>query len=77
MNSNNIYELHLKPSKGVIFGYICRPEDIQKIINDQIESSLRARKLPLVLDLDDTLVRLVGNAPGRYVPEDQIHLGKY
>jgi hypothetical protein len=28
-----------------------------------------------VLDLDDTLVRLVGNSPGRYVAEDQIHLG--
>jgi hypothetical protein len=25
----------------------------------------------LVLDLDDTLVRVVGNQPGRYVPEKQ------
>ena len=38
-----------------------------------METLLRSRKLPLVLDLDDTLVRVVGgNNPDRYVPEEQI-----
>ncbi|KAI8579531.1 hypothetical protein K450DRAFT_241442 [Umbelopsis ramanniana AG] len=45
-----------------------------RIIKEQQEGLLRQRRLPLVLDLDDTLVRLVGNETGRYVPEDQLHL---
>lgn len=31
--------------------------------------------MPLVLDLDDTLVRAVGPNPQRYVPVEAIHLG--
>ena len=42
------------------------------MIQDQADSLLRSRKIPLVLDLDDTLVRVVGDMPGRYVPESQI-----
>ncbi|KAJ3324958.1 Multiple epidermal growth factor-like domains protein 8 [Boothiomyces sp. JEL0866] len=71
-NTSDDWELHLKPSKGVIFGYLCKPADIRKVIEEQSETFLRTRKLPLVLDLDDTLVRVVGNAPGRYVPEQDI-----
>jgi hypothetical protein len=45
-----------------------------RIIKEQQDGLLRQRRLPLVLDLDDTLVRLVGNETGRYVPENQLHL---
>lgn len=45
-----------------------------RIIKEQQEGLLRQRRLPLVLDLDDTLVRLVGNETGRYVPDNQLHL---
>jgi hypothetical protein len=48
-----------------------------RIIKEQQEGLLRQRRLPLVLDLDDTLVRLVGNETGRYVPEDQLHLCRW
>lgn len=43
---------------------------------DQATAMLRLRKLPLILDLDDTLVRLVSDLPGRYVPEHQASLGE-
>ncbi|KAJ3274808.1 Multiple epidermal growth factor-like domains protein 8 [Terramyces sp. JEL0728] len=51
-NTSDEWELHLKPSKGVIFGYLCKPADIQKVIQEQADTFLRTRKLPLVLDLD-------------------------
>lgn len=60
----------------LIFGYLCKPADIHKVIQDQMESLLRSRKLPLVLDLDDTLVRVVGDSnPDRYVPEGLVPQG--
>ena len=72
-NSKTDWDLHLKPSKGTVFGYILKPEDMERIVKDQAESLLRSRRLPLVLDLDDTLVRAVGDSPGRYVlPEDAL-----
>ncbi|KAI8928316.1 hypothetical protein BC831DRAFT_423704 [Entophlyctis helioformis] len=68
------WELHLKPTKERtnIFGYLCKADDITKVIQERAKMLLLSRKLPLVLDLDDTLVRVVGNAPGRYVPESEI-----
>ncbi|KAG0235477.1 hypothetical protein BGW42_005263 [Actinomortierella wolfii] len=71
--SNEQWELHLKPSKdrSMIFGYIIKHSDMVSFINNQKYSMLRARRLPLVLDLDDTLVRLVGNGDKRYVPETE------
>ncbi|KAI9203086.1 uncharacterized protein BJ171DRAFT_425749 [Polychytrium aggregatum] len=70
-NSGEFWELHLKPTKERtnILGYLCRGSDIQRDIQSRAEALLRGRKLPLVLDLDDTLVRVVGNEPGRYVSE--------
>jgi hypothetical protein len=59
---------------SVIFGYLVKPVELQKVIHDQAEMLLRSRKLPLVLDLDDTLVRVVGNTPGRYVPDSQAEM---
>ncbi|KAI8814132.1 hypothetical protein BJ742DRAFT_786511 [Cladochytrium replicatum] len=71
--TGHVWELHLKPSKERtnIFGYLCKEEDVKRMIRDRAETFLRIRKLPLVLDLDDTLVRVVGNEPGRYIPEEQ------
>ncbi|OAJ43609.1 hypothetical protein BDEG_26953 [Batrachochytrium dendrobatidis JEL423] len=68
--------LHLKPSKERtnMFGYLCKGDMIAKVIQERADALLRTRKLPLVLDLDDTLVRVVGNAPGRYVPESEVPL---
>eukprot|EP00842_Homolaphlyctis_polyrhiza_P003910 jgi/Hompol1/451/HPOL_004732-RA len=68
------WEMHLKPSKERtnMFGYLYKPDDICKNIQERAEALLRLRRIPLVLDLDDTLVRVVGNTPGRYVPESEI-----
>ncbi|CAO3567537.1 unnamed protein product [Mortierella alpina] len=64
------WELHLKPTKDrSIFGYIVKHDELANMINNQKVNLLRTRRLPLVLDLDDTLVRLVGNERSRYVSE--------
>ncbi|KAF9155974.1 hypothetical protein BGX20_004339, partial [Mortierella sp. AD010] len=70
-NSTVQWELHLKPSRDRtnIFGYICKHDDLANMINNQKFNLLKARRLPLVLDLDDTLVRLVGSERTRYVSE--------
>ncbi|KAF9955138.1 hypothetical protein BGZ72_003983 [Mortierella alpina] len=69
-NSPVQWELHLKPTKDrSIFGYIVKHDDLANMINNQKVNLLRTRRLPLVLDLDDTLVRLVGNERSRYVSE--------
>ncbi|KAF9343945.1 hypothetical protein BGX26_004993, partial [Mortierella sp. AD094] len=70
-NSTVQWELHLKPSRDRtnIFGYICKHDDLANMINSQKFNLLKARRLPLVLDLDDTLVRLVGSERTRYVSE--------
>jgi hypothetical protein len=69
INNNENWELHLKPSKErtIFFGYLIKVKDIQNAIQEMANSLLIGRKLPLVLDLDDTLVRVVGDSPGRYV----------
>lgn len=73
-----MWQLHLKPGKErtTIFGYLIRPEDIKKVIRDRADLFFKARKIPLVLDLDDTLVRAVGEETGRYVHPSQVELGK-
>ncbi|KAF9986475.1 hypothetical protein BGZ75_001778 [Mortierella antarctica] len=69
-NSSVQWELHLKPTKDrSIFGYIVKHDDLANMIHNQKVNLLRTRRLPLVLDLDDTLVRLVGNERSRYVSE--------
>ena len=75
-NSREKWELHLKPSKErtYIFGYLCKPEDIKKFVQSGAEAMLRSRKIPLVLDLDDTLVRIVGNIPKRNVSQSDADL---
>lgn len=67
--STEKWELHLKPSKErtILFGYLIKTSEIHRIITESAKNLLLARKLPLILDLDDTLVRVVGDAPGRYV----------
>jgi hypothetical protein len=42
----------------------------------QRDALLNMRRLPLVFDLDDTLVRLVGNPKDGYVPESHIPEGE-
>ncbi|CAO0797315.1 unnamed protein product [Mucor circinelloides] len=69
-----LYELHLKPSrdKQFLFGYLVKHEDMIRIVKESMNELLRYRKLPLVLDLDDTLVRIVGEGNERHVPEADI-----
>ncbi|KAI9593161.1 hypothetical protein BDF19DRAFT_170865 [Syncephalis fuscata] len=72
--SNTPWELHLKPArdKQTLFGYICEPTALRNCAVQQIQHLLNSRRLPLVLDLDDTLVRLISDDdPVRYVPEKQ------
>ena len=44
---------------------------MEKVFQHMAGTLLQSKRLPLVLDLDDTLVRVVGNQPGRYVPQNQ------
>ena len=48
-----------------------------RIVKEAMEGLLYSRKLPLVLDLDDTLVRLVGEGNDRHVPESDVHRCKF
>ena len=48
-----------------------------RIVKEAMEGLLYSRKLPLVLDLDDTLVRLVGEGNDRHVPESDVHKCKF
>lgn len=59
-----------------IFGYICKHDYLANVINGQKMNLLHNRRLPLVLDLDDTLVRLIGNERTRYVSEADAMTGK-
>jgi hypothetical protein len=59
-----------------IFGYICKHDYLANVINGQKMNLLNNRRLPLVLDLDDTLVRLIGNERTRYVSEADAMTGK-
>ncbi|KAJ1967450.1 hypothetical protein H4R34_006388, partial [Dimargaris verticillata] len=72
-NSSEQWDLHLKPSrdKSNLFGYIYRRSELKRIILNQQQSLLNHRRLPLVFDLDDTLVRVVANNDPRYVPEHE------
>jgi hypothetical protein len=69
-----LYELHLKPSRDKmwLFGYLIKQVDMIRIVKESMNEILFSRKLPLVLDLDDTLVRLVGEGSTRFVPEVDI-----
>ncbi|KAK4514645.1 uncharacterized protein ATC70_002246 [Mucor velutinosus] len=69
-----LYELHLKPSrdKQFLFGYLVKHEAMVHIVKESMKELLHCRKLPLVLDLDDTLVRIVGEGNERHVPEADI-----
>lgn len=56
-----------------LFGYLCKREEIVQSAKTAMESVIFNKKLPLVLDLDDTLVRLVGDGNDRHVPESEAH----
>ncbi|KAI8905936.1 hypothetical protein EDD86DRAFT_248875 [Gorgonomyces haynaldii] len=60
-------------SKDVnLFGFLVKQADVTAFIQKRVSDLLKTRRLPLVLDLDDTLVRAVGDEPGRYVPLHEI-----
>jgi uncharacterized protein YlzI (FlbEa/FlbD family) len=65
-NSETTWELHLKPTvkENLIFGYICKPDHLYRKVAEKVDDLMERRKLPLVLDLDDTLVR--------YLPDPEI-----
>ncbi|KAJ3004030.1 UNVERIFIED_CONTAM: hypothetical protein HDU68_005371 [Siphonaria sp. JEL0065] len=75
--SNEEWELHLKQSRERtnFFGYLIRASDLRNFIQQRMTMTVASRKLPLVLDLDDTLVRMIGNEEGRYVPPHLAQLG--
>jgi len=65
-NSETTWELHLKPTvkESLIFGYICKPDHLYRKVAEKVDFLMLERKLPLVLDLDDTLVK--------YLPDPEI-----
>ncbi|KAJ3410084.1 RNA polymerase II [Chytridiales sp. JEL 0842] len=69
--SGEEWELHLKHSRERtnLFGYLVKASDMNTFIQQHVEMLMGLRRLPLVLDLDDTLVRVVGDEEGRYVKE--------
>lgn len=74
------WELHLKASrdKMFLFGYLCKHDALTQIVKDSVNVLLSQRRLPLVLDLDDTLVRAVGDEGSkRQVPEKDLLHCKY
>ncbi|KAJ3403384.1 hypothetical protein HDU80_004237 [Chytriomyces hyalinus] len=75
-SSNEIWELHLKVSRERtnIFGYLIRASEVRRFVQINASTILAGRRLPLVLDLDDTLVRMIGTEEGRYVPPAQAML---
>jgi hypothetical protein len=52
---------------------LLKRSDIVGFIRESVSELLRNRKLPLVLDLDDTLVRLIGEKSDRFVKEADVH----
>ncbi|KAI9309182.1 hypothetical protein BJ944DRAFT_154818 [Cunninghamella echinulata] len=70
-----LWELHLKPARDKmwLFGYLIKHEDMIRIVRESLDELLVQRKLPLVLDLDDTLIRLVGEGSDRFVSESDLH----
>ncbi|KAJ3233980.1 hypothetical protein HDU81_001805 [Chytriomyces hyalinus] len=75
-SSNEIWELHLKVSRERtnIFGYLIKASEVRRFVQINASTILAGRRLPLVLDLDDTLVRMIGTEEGRYVPPSQAML---
>ncbi|KAI8084654.1 NLI interacting factor-like phosphatase-domain-containing protein [Halteromyces radiatus] len=69
-----LWEVHLKPArgKGWLFGYLIKQDDVIRMVKESRDELMMQRKLPLVLDLDDTLVRLVGEGSERFVPENDL-----
>ncbi|KAJ1650048.1 hypothetical protein IWQ61_009047 [Dispira simplex] len=72
-NTPEVWDLHLKPSsdRSNLFGYLYRRSELKRIIVEQQRNLLRSRRLPLVFDLDDTLVRVVADNDKRYIPEKE------
>lgn len=56
-----------------MFGYLLKQSDIIGFVKESVTELMKYRKLPLVLDLDDTLVRLIGEGSDRFVKEADIH----
>ena len=75
--TGKLWELHLKPSinreGALILGFFVDKIRIKKEIKMKVDSLLNNRRLPLVLDLDDTLVRIVGGNTRLNVPEAALH----
>ncbi|TPX66336.1 hypothetical protein SpCBS45565_g04488 [Spizellomyces sp. 'palustris'] len=66
------WEMHLKPSRDKlnrkIFAYFIPADAIRKALRQQVDKMLFDRKLPLVLDIDDTILRAVGPEPKALSP---------
>lgn len=74
------WELHLraKKDKSVVLGFLLKPAEIQRVIDDKAMSLLKSRKLPLILDLDDTLIRVVDKTGSNKVfPVAQLDSGNF
>ncbi|KAJ3368072.1 hypothetical protein GGF31_006905 [Allomyces arbusculus] len=67
------WELHLKvnPTGHHVDGYLVPSALVRSLIRDQAVNLLAAGKLPLVLDLDDTVVRVGPRAGTRLAPAAQ------
>jgi hypothetical protein len=62
---SNFWELHLKvnPTGHELDGWVIHPLTLRSLMLDQVWSLFQANKLPLILDLDDTIVRVMNPGP--------------
>ncbi|KAI9088842.1 hypothetical protein DFS34DRAFT_585718 [Phlyctochytrium arcticum] len=71
------WEMHLKPAKDrthrKLFAYFLPMGALRTAMRAQVDKLLEEKRLPLVLDIDDTLVRAVG-AENKYVKAEHVAL---
>jgi hypothetical protein len=60
------WEMYIKPARDRqhVFGYLRQPLEIREVLVSHVFTLLKRRVLPLVLDLDDTLVRIISDEKG-------------
>ncbi|KAI8995128.1 hypothetical protein BC832DRAFT_536024 [Gaertneriomyces semiglobifer] len=81
----NSWELYVKPDETLnkrgeppklknirLEGYLQRQFTLRSLLNSKVQDLISKRKLPLVLDIDDTLLRIVGNNSAKYIPTERL-----
>ncbi|KAJ3187283.1 hypothetical protein HDU85_006570 [Gaertneriomyces sp. JEL0708] len=81
----NSWELYVKPDETLnkrgeppklknirLEGYLQRQFTLRSLLSSKVQDLISKRKLPLVLDIDDTLLRIVGSNSAKYIPTERL-----